>query len=242
MNREETKFRAVAEVYPTLAAHQRDEEWHSRTLVTFLQEWAERFIAEFKLEIPQVVLGVQDLPKDRFAQFRYGHNAFGLIGEITFNSRHLDGSRETWEILGTLLHELLHGWQQAHGKPGKRNHHNAEFRDKGWELGLIIDRRGVTGYREESAFKTLLQERGVQAPQGQQLPTRPQLPSKAKLKKWSCGCRPPVNVRVAVAKFRARCLDCGCEFERQEPRQLSPAEGSIGRATPRGASSAFLLE
>ncbi len=35
----------------------------------------------------------------------------------------------------------------------------------------------------------------------------------SKLKKWSCGC--PVNVRVAVADFRAVCLDCGEQFVRQ---------------------------
>lgn len=208
-------------VYPVLAAHQREEEWHSRDVVTFLQNWAEYFIAELKLDIPNVVLGVQELPKDCYAHFRYGHNAFGLVGEIIFNARFLNGCREEWEILGTLLHELLHGWQQAHGKPGKRNHHNAEFRDRAWELGLIVDRRGVTGYREDSEFKSMLRARGVDVPRGQQLPKRPQVASKSKLKKWSCGCRPPVNVRAAVARFRARCLDCGCEFELQDIDRLA---------------------
>lgn len=36
----------------------------------------------------------------------------------------------------------------------------------------------------------------------------PQLGGSSKLKKWSCQCSPPINVRVAVAHFHARCLWC----------------------------------
>jgi len=203
-------------IYQDLASHQRAEEWFGRDLIALLQQWAERFIVEFKLEIPEVALCLEQLPTTRYAHFRHGHNGFGLRGEIAFNARYLNGERELWEILGTLLHELLHGWQQCHGKPGKRNHHNAEFREKAWQLGLIIDRRGVTGYRANSAFKTLLRCNGIDAPEQQVKPKRDSKAGSSKLKKWSCGCRPPVNVRVAIATFRARCLDCGCEFVRQD--------------------------
>lgn len=203
-------------VYPTLAQHQRNEQWYGRDIVAELQGWTERFVVEFKLDIPHVVLGVKDLPKNRYAHFRPGHNEFGLLGEIAFNRHYLAGQRPFWEILGTLLHELLHGWQETHGTPGKRNHHNEEFRQKAWEVGLIIDRGGVTGYRAESEFKALLRSYGVDSPAIQQLPQRRTTPGNSKLKKWSCGCRPPVNVRVAIATFRAQCLDCGCLFERQD--------------------------
>jgi len=206
----------VPVVYPTLAQHQRDESWYGRELMGQLQQWAERFIVEFKLEIPEVVLCLEPLPTTRYAHFREGHNGFGLRGEIALNTRYLNGERELWEILGTVLHELLHGWQQAHGSPGKRNHHNAEFCEKAWQLGLIIDRRGVTGYRANSPFKTLLRCNGIDAPEVQMKPKRNPNRGNSKLKKWSCGCRPPVNVRVAIATFRARCLDCGCEFVRQD--------------------------
>ena len=37
-----------------------------------------------------------------------------------------------------------------------------------------------------------------------------------KQKKWSCRCVPPINARVAVENFRARCLNCGHLFEKQE--------------------------
>jgi predicted SprT family Zn-dependent metalloprotease len=203
-------------VYAVLAQHQVVELWEGREIITFLQGWAERFIVEFKLNIPEVVLGIDRLPANRYAQFRGGHNGLGLRGEITINSRYLS-SREPWQVLGTLLHELLHGWQQAHGTVSRRNHHNIEFRDKAWELGLVVDRRGVTGYRADSEFKHLLASHGVVMPTWADRPT-PRVKGSSKLKKWSCGCRPPVNVRVAVANFRARCLNCGCEFEQQDGR------------------------
>jgi hypothetical protein len=202
-------------VYAVLAEHQIIEPWAGRDAVKFLQAWAERFIIEFKLDIPQIVLSIDRLAANRYAQFRGGHNGLGLRGEITINSRYLS-NREPWQVLGTLLHELLHGWQQAHGVVGRRNHHNIEFRDKAWTLGLIIDRRGVTGYRADSEFKRLLAAHDVETPSTADVPKRPPMKGSSKLKKWCCGCRPPVNVRVAVPNFRARCLDCGCEFEQQD--------------------------
>jgi len=199
--------RGEGNVYSLLAAHQRDESWFGRALVSTLQAWAGRFSVEFKLDIPEVVLCLERLPKDRYAQFRYGHNGFGLRGEIAFNTLYLHGQREHW---------LLHAWQQAHGAPGKHNHHNREFRQKAWELGLLVDRRGVTNYRVTSPFKTLLGRHGIEAVEAEHKPAAPKVASRSKLKKWSCGCRPAVNVRVAIANFRARCLLCGCEFVRQE--------------------------
>ena len=36
----------------------------------------------------------------------------------------------------------------------------------------------------------------------------------SKLKKWTCSCLRPVNVRVAVDDFHAKCLRCGGLFRR----------------------------
>lgn len=201
-------------IYPVLAQHQRSEEWDRRTIVSEFQTWANRFIVEFNLEIAEVVLCVDPLPRTRYGHFRYGHNGFGLRGEIAINSRYLGGQRQFWEALGTLLHELLHGWQQAHGAPGKRNHHNTEFRDKARELGLIVDHRGVTGYAAVSPFKDLLRRFGVEVPDGELLPKVRVVAGRSKLKKWSCGC---MNVWVAVCELQARCLNCGQDFVRQHP-------------------------
>ncbi len=212
------------DVYDILAQHQRHEEWNRRELMADLQTWANRFVVEFKLDIPEVVLCVDVLPSSRYGHFRYGHNGFGLKGEIALNARYLTPNVPKWEVLGTLAHELLHAWQQAHGTPGKRNYHNSEFREKAIELGLVVDRRGVTGYTADSPFKNLLRHFGVVVPEHEVLPPGRRQPGQSKLKKWSCGC---TNVRVAVADFRARCLKCGRDFSRDDRgvRKLEPQSG-----------------
>lgn len=230
---------APRKIYPVLAQHQRDEEWNGREIVAVLQLWAERFIVEFKLDIAKVVLCVDRLSAKRYGHFRYGHNGFGLKGEIAINSRYLLGARPAWQILGTLLHELLHGWQQAHGHPSRGNHHNAEFRDKARGLGLIVDRRGVTGYAAQSPFKDLLRRFGIVVPDEEVLPVVEREPGRSKLNRWACGC---TNVWVAVPHFHARCLDCGSEFVRgavvrNRKRPARSRSGSELISTPGGVIS-----
>lgn len=214
---------ATQPIYGALAKHQRDEAWAGQEMVAGLQTWAARFIVEFKLDIGDIALCIDRLPSGRYGHFRRGHNGFGLRGEIAINARYLFGQREVWEVLGTLLHELLHAWQETHGTPGKRNHHNAEFQAKARELGLNIDRRGVTGYAASSLFKDLLCKYGVSAPnhEAKASTTRPR--GDSKLKKWSCGC---TTARVVVADFRAKCLKCGCEFKRDGSPASDVCEGT----------------
>jgi hypothetical protein len=216
MHRNASRIRRVSPVYPTLAEHQVTEDWACREIVARLQEWAERFIVEFKLGIPELVLAVDDLPRTRLGQFRNGHNGLGLRGEITINRRYVS-KREPWELLGTLLHELIHAWQQAHGVMKSRSHHNSEFRQKARELGLIVDRRGITGYAAASRFKDVLQTHGVEVPAGEVTPRDRRVPGTSKLVKWTCGCG--INVRVGVADFQALCLKCNTKFVRDNVDQ-----------------------
>lgn len=209
---------ATQTIYAVLAKHQRDEGWDRRELVAGLQAWAVRFIDEFKLDVTEIALCVDPLPRNQYGHFRHGHNGFGLRGEIAINARYL--SRDLWEILGTLLHELLHAWQESHGTPGKRNHHNAEFQAKARELGLIIDRRGLTGYAANGPFKNLLRECGVRVPAHAITVPQARPRGDSKMKKWTCGC---TTVRVAIADFRAKCLKCECEFQRDDrPADATP--------------------
>lgn len=211
---------ATQTIYGLLARHQRDESWDRRELVAGLQAWAARFIEEFKLDVKQIALCVDPLPCNRYGHFRQGHNGFGLRGEIAINARYL--TRELWEILGTLLHELLHAWQEEHGTPSKRNHHNAEFQAKARELGLIVDRCGLTGYTASSPFKALLRECGVRAPAHEVVAPKARPRGESKMKKWTCGCG--TNVRVAIADFRARCLKCQREFKREDTDQVTASQ------------------
>ncbi len=177
-------------VYDALALHQGAEAWAHRELAAELRGWADIFDSEFKLEAPEISLQIDRLSARRLGHFRYGHNGFGLKGEVAINERYLR-RQQPHDVLGTLLHELLHAWQQAHGRPGRRNYHNKEFREKARGLDLVVDERGYTKYLPE------------------QPPPVVRVRGQSKLKKWSCGC---TNVRVAVAEFRAVCLRCGAEF------------------------------
>ncbi len=199
----------VDRVYEVVAEHQRRADWHGQPMIELLQTWADRFVAEFNLDIPEVVIGIDPLPCTRYGQFRMGHNGLGLRGEITLNARYLDGKRPLWEILGTLLHELLHGWQQAHGTPSKKNHHNRELREKAAQLGLLIGPTGLTGYATGGPFKALLWQFGVEAPATESPIPERRPRGQSKLKKWTCKC--PVNVRCAV-EMQAQCLVCGERF------------------------------
>ncbi len=195
-------------IYQALAEHQQSEAWHHRTLLIELHRWADIFNREFALGVPEFTLGIDRLRCTRLGQFRDGHNGFGLKGEIIINHSHLEG--EFWEVLGTLFHELLHGWQQAHGKPGRGNYHNKEFRDKAASYGLLIDHRGVTRYEPESRFFELLERHGIRTPELSQPTVTARVAGRSKLRKWSCGC---TNVRVGVRTFSARCLLCNQVFE-----------------------------
>ena len=101
--------------------HQDDEPWGYRDVMQELHEWADRFIVEFKLEIPEVTIGIDALRRRCNGQFQEGHNSLGLRREIIIARSHLEEclSEEKWfELQGTLLHELLHAWQEEHGKSG----------------------------------------------------------------------------------------------------------------------------
>jgi hypothetical protein len=117
-----------------------------------------------------------------------------------------------WEVIGTELHELLHAWQDIHGVPGAGNYHNAEFRAKALECGLVVDARGYTDYSDGGRFFQLLEEHGVA--EIVVAGAERFRPVATKLKKWVCGCHPQYGVRVAIERFDAECLRCHERFVR----------------------------
>lgn len=134
---------------------------------------------------------------------------FALKDEITMNARRLQ--RPFSRILATLLHELLHEWQEKHGRPGKRNYHNKESRAKARCLGLIVNTRGHTNI-VPGPFTDILHRHGVDCDPQLLTPAPPSAVAGpgSKLKKWSCGC---TNVRAAV-ELEAVCARCGEWFVR----------------------------
>ena len=191
----------------------------------WLHHWTEVTYLEFKLQkVPMPVLGIGDLGRDTYAYYREGRNEFGLTDEIIFDEEHLRTAPE-YELVGTLLHELLHLEQNYHGKRGRNgsphgrgNYHNVAFRKRALELGLIVDEKGFQTYASgETPFLKFLDKYQINPPEftsdgGDYIPHIPEpiRKSKSKLKLYECACG--VKVRVGRSSFNAMCLDCNTIF------------------------------
>lgn len=197
-----------------LADHQtKASGWEFQKLMDDLHRMVGLMVTEFKLDIGIPALTVEALSVKRYGHFHRDRNGFGLIGEIALNRRYLT-TRPYWMVLGTLFHELLHFHQQVHGKPGKGNFHNREFRAKAKSYGLVIDTKGVTDYEAPpTAFSAFLEKHGIKMPK---LPEPPVVPpkGKSKLSLWMCPCG--IRVRVGRAEFSATCNLCTGRFELRE--------------------------
>lgn len=53
--------------------------------------------------------------------------------------------RSDLQILSTLLHEMVHLWQQQFGKPSRKNYHNKQWADKMEDVGLMPSNTGQPG-------------------------------------------------------------------------------------------------
>jgi hypothetical protein len=57
-------------------------------------------------------------------------------------------NRTDEQILGTLVHEMVHNWQQHRGTAPKRPYHNKEWAAKMKSLGLWPSNSGLVGGKE----------------------------------------------------------------------------------------------
>jgi predicted SprT family Zn-dependent metalloprotease len=66
-----------------------------------------------------------------------------LAHEISLNPDHLDRQDIEWHA--TLVHEMVHLWQQDHGHPSRAAYHNKEWAWKMEDLGLVPSDTGLPG-------------------------------------------------------------------------------------------------
>ena len=202
-----------------LKEHQENtQDWDYTVLVKDLHEWEERFILQFKLQCPMSALRIGQLRFSCHGDFQDGRNEFGLLNEICLNEKHINGKTVDFDVLGTLLHELIHSEQQALGTNGKAkvnySYHNNAFIQRAEDFGLVVDHQGQQEYAQPpTQFSELLARHGIEMPKSiDSQPIRNESPhsmlGNSKLKLWVCSCNPPVRVRVAIADFQARCLKC----------------------------------
>lgn len=120
------------------------------------------------------------------------------------------------EVLGTLLHELLHaavGCEHGHGKP---------FSRAARQVGLTGKPTATT---VGPALRVLLEEYVQRAGPYPHAAIRIGGPSSqggeedtekpgSRLRLYECQCEPPVKIRVASDSFKGQCLICNQAFER----------------------------
>ena len=193
-------------------------DWALNDLAVELYWWCDFFnIAFFKdQKVPIPAISFQNTNAKTLGHYVIGRNAFGFMDNININKKNL--ARPLWDILATLLHEMLHSWEYVYLEEKDRTknwYHTKPFRLKLAEFGIYCDNRGCH-QGVGGKFVHLLRQHAVRFVQQIDLSGiipithKPKKPGKSKLKKWTCGC---TNVRVAISDFRAKCLKCDNEFE-----------------------------
>jgi hypothetical protein len=79
-----------------------------------------------------------------FAPQRWQGSGDEVRHEISLNPSSLR-SRRPIEVASTLVHEMVHLWQQDFGRPSRRGYHNAEWAAKMDEVGLVPSSTAAPG-------------------------------------------------------------------------------------------------
>jgi hypothetical protein len=78
-----------------------------------------------------------------FAPQRWEHSG-QTVHEISLNPAYLR-EREPRAVVSTLVHEMVHAWQQQCGKPGRGGYHNGEWASKMEAIGLMPSSTAAPG-------------------------------------------------------------------------------------------------
>lgn len=204
-------------------------DWVYREEAIYLYEKARLFIDRLidplhhldRGRLPEPVIAFENLRnKNTLAAFRLTRSPEGLKNVIIMNSEHYvdeDGKRVwsfgRWAQLETLLHELIHEWQQVFGNDPvnlKRIYHNREFVEKCESLGLHPKLgEGYHLKQADGVFAILMKEMGIEPPNTDQQPSELDIDwfkwlldfmgkakkGKSTLTKWEC---PECHLKVRI--------------------------------------------
>jgi hypothetical protein len=203
----------------TIKEHEiQTEDWLFSRLSGQIYLWVDRFNEHFfdlKLQIP--VISFRRTRVNTLGHYIIDRNEFGLKWNINFNRLYVD--HPMWVTLATLLHEMIHQWEErGERRKARRNYHTVGFREKAQLIGIPCDQKGVS-LAYQDPFRSLLRKYGIDldnliGEHDQETETSVAvIPGNSKLKKWTCGC---TNVRVAIDDFKAKCLKCRNLFRLSE--------------------------
>ena len=116
-----------------------------------LQRAFDHFNAQlFDGQIPRCLLTIQRNGArvyGYYSPYRFVGRAAQTCDEIAMNPMYF-ACRPKAEVLATLVHEMVHAWQQHFGKPGRGRYHNAEWASKMKSVGLYPSATGAPGGEE----------------------------------------------------------------------------------------------
>ena len=123
--------------------------------------------------------------------------------EISLNPATLK-SRKPVEVASTLVHEMVHLWQQECGSPSRSGYHNAEWAAKMETVGLVPTDTG-----EEGGKKTGQRMTHLIAPEGPFVKAFRTMPKEYTLP-WSCEEPEDERAKKSVKnKVKYTCPGCG---------------------------------
>lgn len=103
----------------------------------------------FRSELPQVMLTFSRECKRAYGFFspkRWLKDG-SAVHEISLNPDHFS-VRKAKDILGTLVHEMVHLWQECYGNPSRKGYHNKQWAEKMKQIGLYPSSTGSKGGKE----------------------------------------------------------------------------------------------
>jgi len=194
-----------------------EKDWYLQKDAKDYYVWMDRFNKKFfDSKLTTAVLSFEKSRVSTLGHYVTERNAIGIQDNINLNSVQL--CREEWQILTTLLHEMVHQYQRRLGSfSDKENvkrgsYHNKEFLDMTKSFGLTYNKKGQRIAKPEGLFVEFLKEHNVEITEETNY-VKPV--GKSKLKKFSCQCEPPINIRVGRSEFSAKCNICNEDFEEQ---------------------------
>jgi hypothetical protein len=185
-------------------------------------------LKEGDYSMPQSVIGIEKMHVHTLAGYYLVPNAIGLRYQISLNSLYLD--RPRYSIYETLLHEMVHLYQENHPQLDKctLGYHNKTFVALCEELGLH-PRLGHGSHWKgaDGQFETLMGRLGIEKPEEARTEVEP---SKPKTNWWDIGPKPrgrstlvlyvnddcikapPCKIRSGRKDLNVACTDCGGTF------------------------------
>ena len=123
------------------------------------------------------------------------------LHEIALTPQSLD--RPTIQVVSTIVHEMVHQWQQEYGRPSRSGYHNKEWGNKMIEIGLYPSNTGKVGGKKTGQQVTHYVIAGGQFEIAfNAMPVNFHIPFKIELKKVNNKKSPSTRDKI---KYRCQC-------------------------------------